>query len=142
MNRTDHSSSAAEAFYSGAFDRILRLMPILALLGAVLLWWQKGRLFAAGFIAGCVIAYVNFHWLKRVVAALAERATKAGRAESGSGVVARFMLRYGLIAISAYVILKFSTQSLYGMFAGLFLPVAAIACEAAYEAYVALHRGL
>jgi small-conductance mechanosensitive channel len=136
------NQSEAEAFYSGAFVRIIRIMPVLAVLGTALLWWQKGNLFMGGFVAGCLIAYVNFYWLKRVVNALAERATNAGQAESGTGVVVRFMLRYGLIAIAAYVILRFSKQSLYGMFTGLFLPVAAIACEAAYEAYVAIRRGL
>ena len=46
------------------------------------------------------------------------------------------------IALAAYAILRVSKQSLYGMLAGLFLPVAAITCEAAYELYVALRRGL
>jgi hypothetical protein len=68
--------------------------------------------------------------------------TRSGRSESGSGAVVRFLLRYGLIAAAAYAILKISAWSLYGMLAGLFLPVAAIACEAIYEAYVALRRGL
>jgi hypothetical protein len=31
---------------------------------------------------------------------------------------------------------------LYGFFAGLFLPVAAILCEAVYEVYAALIRGI
>ena len=45
----------------------------------------------------------------------------------------RFLLRYVLMALGAYVIFTVSPASLYGLFAGLFLPVAAIACEAAYE---------
>ena len=54
----------------------------------------------------------------------------------------RFLLRYALMGIAAYVIFTVSPASLYGLFAGLFLPVAAIACEAAYEVYVAIVRGL
>jgi hypothetical protein len=46
------------------------------------------------------------------------------------------------MALAGYVIFSASPASLYGLLAGLFLPVAAIACEAAYEAYIALARGL
>jgi hypothetical protein len=55
-------------------------------------------------------------------------------------VVHRFLLRYFLMAIIAFVILTVSRKSLYGLFAGLFLPVAAILCEAVYEGYVILIR--
>jgi small-conductance mechanosensitive channel len=132
---------AAEAFYAGATARITRSMPLLAAAGTALTFWRVGGAFAAGFLIGCAIAYVNFYWLKRVVNALAERVTRSGQSESGRAAFTRFLLRYALIALAAYVILRVSTQSLYGMLAGLFLPVAAIACEAAYEVYVALRRG-
>ncbi len=130
------------AFYSGAIGRITNFMPMLALVGIVICWWLAGGMFAAGFVIGCLIAYVNFYWLKRVVSALADRVTQSGRSESGRAAFTRFLLRYALITAVAYVILRVSTRSLYGMLAGLFLPVAAIACEAFYEVYVALRRGL
>jgi small-conductance mechanosensitive channel len=132
----------AEAFYSGAAQRITRSMPVLAAIGVAVAWWRGGWLFAAGFVVGSAIAYVNFYWLKRVVNALAERVTSSGQSESGRAAFTRFLLRYALIALAAYAILRISTRSLYGLLAGLFLPVAAITCEAAYEAYVALRRGL
>jgi hypothetical protein len=51
-------------------------------------------------------------------------------------------MRYGVIGIAAYAIFRISVSSLYGMLAGLFVPAAAIVCEAAYELYAALRRGL
>jgi hypothetical protein len=57
-------------------------------------------------------------------------------------MVLRFLLRYALMGMGAYVIFTFSPASLYGLFAGLFLPVAAIVCEAAYEAWTAVVRGI
>jgi len=44
-------------------------------------------------------------------------------------MVFRFLVRYVLMAVGAYVILTVSPASLNGLLAGLFLPVAAIACE-------------
>jgi hypothetical protein len=131
----------SEAFYSGALDRISRLMLVLALALSAAAWWRYGWRTALGFACGTAVAYLNFHWLKRVVTALADRATQSGQTQSSQGVVLRFLLRYVLMALGGYVIFTVSRASLYGLFTGLFLPVAAIACEAAYELWVALARG-
>lgn len=135
-------SPAAEAFYSGALQRITRLMPALAVLFTVAVWFRFGGIIGVGVALGCAIAYLNFYWLKRVVFALADRVTNSGNPKSGKGIVLQFLLRYGLIAIGCYAIFKVSTAALFGLLAGLFLPVAAIICEAVYEGYVALRRGL
>ena len=131
----------SESFYAGALTRISRSMIVLALVFSLAAWFFYGWRVALGFACGCVIAYLNFHWLERVVTALADRITEAGRPQSSKGVVPRFLLRYVLMGLAAYAILSLSPASLYGLFAGLFLPVAAIGCEAAYEAYVAVARG-
>jgi hypothetical protein len=141
IDPTNSAEVRSEFFYSGALPRITKVMPVLAALGTIALAWRVNWFFALGFALGCGIAYLNFYWLKRVVNALAERVTNARPSERGGGVFARFLLRYALIAATAYAILKISRQSLYGMLAGLFLPVAAIGCEAAYELYMALRRG-
>ena len=132
----------SEAFYCGALERISRVMLALAVVSGRAAWWHFGWRVALGFVCGCAVAYLNFHWLKRVVTALADRATEPGQPQSSGGMVLRFLLRYVLMALGAYVIFTVSPASLYGLFAGLFLPVAAIACEAAYEAWVALARGI
>jgi len=132
----------SEAFYAGALERITRWMLLLALASSVACWWRFGWRVALGFVCGCSVAYLNFHWLKRVVTALGERATDSGRPQSGGGMALRFLLRYALMGLGAYVIFTVSPASLYGLFVGLFLPVAAIACEAAYEAWAAVARGI
>jgi hypothetical protein len=135
-------AAAAEHFYSGALQRISSSMVVLAPLLVAAGWWKFGLRPAIGFAFGCVIAYVNFHWLKRVIAGFADRATGAATSQSGQGIVFRFLLRYVLMALGAYVILTVSPASLNGLLAGLFLPVAAIGCEAVYELYTALARGV
>ena len=136
------SITASDSFYSGALARISRMMVVLAIAASVGAWVLYGWGIALGFACGCAIAYLNFHWLKRVVTALTDRISQAGRPQAGKGIVVRFLLRYFLMGLAAYVIFSVSPASLYGLFAGLFLPVGAIACEAVYEAYVAVARGL
>jgi hypothetical protein len=133
---------ASDFFYSGALPRIFRFMIVLAFVCSLAAWQLYGRRVMLGVACGCAISYLNFHWLKRVLTNLADRISPSAPRRSSKGVVLRFLLRYFLMALAAYVIFNVSPASLYGLFAGLFLPVAAIACEAAYEAYVALARGL
>ena len=135
-------ASPADDFYSGAVKRIRGFMIVLALALSLAAWWRFGRWAALGFALGCAIAFLNFHWLKRGVSGLADRVTNASLAnspkpQSGKGIVARFLLRYVLLGAAAYVILTSFPASLRGLFAGLCLPVGAIACEAAYELYAA-----
>jgi hypothetical protein len=101
-------------------------------------WAKYGWRAALGFLLGAIISYLNFQWLKTGVSGLADRVTNTGKRQSGKGIVARFLLRYALLGIAAYAILTSFPASLRGLFAGLFLPVAAIACEAFYELYTVL----
>jgi len=136
------TETAAERFYSGALDRIRHCMAVLAPLLVGATWWKFGPRPAVGLAFGCLIAFVNFQWLKRVIAGFVDRATGTETTQSGQGIVFRFLLRYVLMALGAYVILTVSPASLNGLLAGLFLPVAAICCEAVYEVYAALARGI
>lgn len=139
---TAEANPNSEDFYSGAMERIRKFMLVLAVALSAASTWKFGMWAAMGFLLGCVIAYLNFQWLKSGVSGLADRATNSGKSQSGKGIVARFLLRYVLLGAAAYVMLTSFPASLRGLFAGLFLPVAAIACEAAYEIYAALARGI
>jgi hypothetical protein len=134
--------AAAEQFYSGALDRIRRIMFVIGSAAVAVASWKFGIRFGIGLALGCSIAFVNFYWLKRAISGFADRAVGAATSQSGSGIVARFLLRYIVMAIGAYVVLTVSPASLKGFLAGLFLPVAGILCEAAYDVYVAFTRGI
>lgn len=133
---------ASDAFYAGGLERIRKCMLVLAPVFTVAAWVRFGRSPAVGFLLGCVIAYLNFHWLKSAVSGVADRVTNTGKPQSGKGIVARFLLRYVLLGAAAYAILTSFPASLRGLFAGLFLPVGAIVCEAAYELAVGIRRGI
>jgi hypothetical protein len=130
----------SDSFYAGALDRIRVMMVVLGGALSVGAWLTFGTRPALGFLLGCVIAYLNFQWLKSGVSGLADRATNSGKAQSGTGLVARFLLRYVLLGVAAYAILTSFPASLRGLLAGLFLPVGAIACEAVYEIFTGITR--
>src|SRR5579872_6879395 len=136
------SSDGGNDLYGGALTRIRNSMLVLALALTIAAWWKFGRAAAVGFLLGCVIAYLNFHWLKSGVSGLADKVTNTGKSQSGKGIIARFLLRYALLGAAAYAILTSFPASLRGLFAGLFLPVGAIVCEAVYELYATVRRGL
>jgi small-conductance mechanosensitive channel len=136
----DISQPESDRFYAGALDRIRILMIVLGGALSLAAWLIFGMRPALGFLLGCVIAYLNFQWLKSGVSGLADRASNSGKAQSGKGIIARFLLRYVLLGVAAYVILTSFPASLRGLFAGLFLPVGAIACEAVYEVFTGITR--
>lgn len=138
----DVQADPGEQFYSGAIDRIRRITLVLGAVSTVAVWAVYGTAIGIGFLIGCVISYVNFHWLKRAINTLASRITQGGETTSSRGTVLRFLLRYGFIVIACYVIVIGSKSSVYGLLGGLFVTVAAILCEAAYEVAVALRRGI
>lgn len=130
----------ADDFPARALDRIRRFMIVLGVAALITAQIFFGWRIALGFGLGATIAYLNFHWLEKVVAGLADLTIQSGTPASSRGVVHRFILRYFLMAFVAFAILTVSRESLYGLFAGLFLPVAAMLCEAGYETYKALSR--
>ena len=135
------SDIGSDRFYSFALVRIRNFMLIIAPILCAAAWLRFGLRAAVGFLLGCIIAYLNFQWLKSGVSGLADRVTNSGKRQSGKGIIARFLLRYVLLGLAAYAILTSFPASLGGLFAGLFLPVGAIACEAVYEVYAAFTRG-
>ncbi len=139
---TDPKIEEGERFFSGALDRIRKITLILGVASSIAVWIIFGWQIGMAYSLGCAISYINFHWLKRAVSALADRVTQTGQAGSSNGIVLRFMLRYGFIAIACYAILKGSKSSVYGLLGGLFLTIAAILCEAVYEVAVAVRRGI
>lgn len=128
-------AAATGSLNSLTIDRIRRIMVALGIAGIIISSAISGWRTVLGVTLGVVIAYVNFYWLEKVVEGIVKLTIERGAPASSRRIVQRFLLRYFLMALVAFVILTVSRESLYGLFAGLLLPVAAILCEAAYEMY-------
>jgi len=139
---SDPKLEAADTFFAGVLHRIRHISIVLGFVSSIAVCLLFGASIGIGFIIGCVVSYVNFVWLERVINEVANRVTETGEAAPGKGIVIRFLLRYGFIAIACFAILFSFKSSVYGLLGGLFLTVAAILGEAAYEVVVALRRGI
>jgi ATP synthase I subunit len=135
-------AETAESFYSRVFRNLMVLMAIFAVCLTPVAWFKFHASTGLSFAAGAMIAMLNFYWLALTVRAAAEKAEASGGKSGKAGVMVRFVLRYLLIALAAYVIFNSSAESLYGLFVGLSLPVAAILIEAVHEIYSALRAGI
>jgi hypothetical protein len=131
---------AAQQFYDGALLRIRRFMLGISGLGVLLCGWFFGWPGIVGFMVGAVISYINHRWLEGMVEALGERVTTGQSSERGGLLVLRALLRYVSIGIAAYVIFKVSRAGLYGFLSGVFLPIAAVACEVGVELFKGLRQ--
>ena len=132
---------ADEQFFAAAYQRIVRILLFLLPCVVVILWTTFNHRFAVGFLIGGAVAIINFVSLKRLVIAFADRVISSAGQQRSSGLVLRFLFRYGLVAVVGYAIFKSSAMSAYGLLAGLGIPGVAIMIEAGYEGYKALRRG-
>ncbi len=137
-------------FYEGALRRAQRISLVLV---------AVAFLFTVGIgewrdvftlVLGAAVGYINLRWLVssstgllNKVQVLAETApdTPPAYLPGGAGSVARFLLRYVLLAAAVYVIVNWSVFSVLAFFCGLFLPVGALMIEAALELWVAYRKG-
>ena len=83
-----------------------------------------------GFLLGALISYLNFRWLKRTVDALGDL---SGGKPPRARVAVFLGLRYLLLGLGAYAILRFSEISLTAALVGLFVPTLAVILEILFE---------
>ncbi|MEX2262189.1 MAG: ATP synthase subunit I [Bryobacteraceae bacterium] len=113
-----------------AIPRIGRLMLALALGGTAACFAVGGWPWGIGFALGAGVSWLNFRWLKRVVDHLGA-ASEGVRTPKKMAVLVG--LRYLILGLAAYVIVKYSTLSLTAALIGLFVSVAAIILEILFE---------
>jgi hypothetical protein len=126
------------------FERIIpRVLRNILVTGVLLLgpaFWFYRWVGAIGFAFGAAVSYVNFRSLTRGVEGLADRVVNQSSREKGGWIVFRFLVRYGLVGLTAYAIFKSSAMAFRGFLWGLCVPVAALMVEAVWEGYMAFRR--
>jgi hypothetical protein len=124
---------AMESFTDEDFKRTimraLRLLVVVTLLAAPLLWWKLGWQSAVLLLVGATISGSGlFEWLRLMTAVMA-RMDSGAKARPLGMVLLGFFLRLGLTVVLLYVSLKLLNGSVYALAGGLALGVFALSVE-------------
>jgi hypothetical protein len=107
----------------------LRLVVVVAVVAAPLVWWKMGWPSAVLLVVGAAISGSGlFEWL-RLMTAVMVRMDGGEKARPMGLVLFGFFLRLGLTVVVLYVSLKFLNGSVYALAAGLALGVFALTVE-------------
>jgi hypothetical protein len=115
--------------YRRAIGRIERFTLVLSVAGVVLLALAKDFRHALAFAAGSLLAYCSFLLIKRVVNAVSPETAAKGAKSTATGMA----LRYLVIGVTVFGIMKFTGISPWPVFAGLMTTVVAVFAEIVYE---------
>jgi uncharacterized membrane protein YvlD (DUF360 family) len=124
--------AADEAFYAAAERRIDFLTLGIGAAGAVCAGMLWGGRAGGGLAAGAALSWINFRWMKQGVNALARLSTAQQGVEKvrvPRRVYWKFIGRYALLIVGAYVILRLFRLPLASLMGGLFAVVAAMLLE-------------
>jgi uncharacterized membrane protein len=115
-------ASLAASRYTRSESRISLLTIVLGLLAGLPVAYFRGWRWGFGIVIGSLLAWFNFRWLKQGLDALTE-AAKAQSDQPIARVPVRTyftaMFRYGLIALTVYVIFRYLSVPLLSMILGL-----------------------
>jgi len=121
--------SFSDADFRTTILRALRLLAIISVIGALLLWWKQGWQSAALLAVGSVISASGlWEWLRLMTAVMA-RMDQGGEARPMAMLVLGFIIRLAATVALLYVSLKVLNGSVYALAAGLALGVFALTVE-------------
>ena len=121
--------SFSDADFRTTILRALRLLAIISVTGAALLWWKQGWQSAALLAVGSVISASGlWEWLRLMTAVMA-RMDQGGEARPMAMLLLGFFIRLAATVALLYVSLKVLNGSVYALAAGLALGVFALTVE-------------
>jgi hypothetical protein len=119
----------SDADFRQTILRALRLLAVISVVGAGLLWWKLGWQSAALLAVGAVISASGlWEWLRLMTAVMA-RMDQGGAARPMAMVLLGFFIRLAATVALLYVSLKVLNGSVYALAAGLALGVFALTVE-------------
>jgi len=124
---------AMESFSDEDFKRTimraLRLLAVVTVVAAPLLWWKLGWQSAVLLLVGAAISGSGLYEWLRLMTAVMVRMDGGAKARPMGMVLLGFFLRLGLTVVLLYVSLKILDGSVYALAAGLALGVFALSVE-------------
>jgi len=123
------AESFTDAYFRSTILRAIRMMAVIAVVGALLLWWKMGWQSAALLLVGAVISGSGlWEWLRLMTAVMA-RMDHGGVAKPMGMVLLGFFVRLAATIALLYVSLKVLNGSVWALAAGLALGVFSLSVE-------------
>jgi len=123
------AESFTDADFRSTILRAIRMMAVIAVVGALLLWWKMGWQSAALLLVGAVISGSGlWEWL-RLMTAVVARMDHGGVAKPMGMVLLGFFVRLAATIALLYVSLKVLNGSVWALAAGLALGVFSLSVE-------------
>jgi hypothetical protein len=133
MEQKDGVVRTMDSFTDADFRRTmwsaLRLLTVITVVGAPLVWWKMGWQSAVLLLVGGLISGSGLYEWLRLMTAVMVRMDAGAKARPMGMVLAGFFLRLGLTIVLLYVSLKVLNGSVYALAAGLALGVFALTVE-------------
>jgi hypothetical protein len=121
--------SFSDADFKRTIWSALRLLTVITVVAAPVIWWKMGWQSAVLLLVGSLISGSGlFEWL-RLMTAVMVRMDGGEKAKPLGLVLFGFFLRLGLTVVLLYVSLKVLNGSVYALAAGLALGVFALTVE-------------
>ena len=139
-----NSSPSAEPVYANLDHRLAMISLGLGTLACLTALILGGLDSALSFLVGAALSFLNFSWLKQGVDHLFKsiEPAKPMRKRAVRGAIFKYCLRYVLIGLALYAIVRFRLLEVAGLFSGLFLLVGAILIECVLQVVRGLAEGL
>ena len=118
------------ASFEGVEKRLDRTSLVIAVIATPILFFWVSAKAALSVVAGGVLSYINFHWLRQAVDFVI---LQGAAGNIGRRVMFRFVARYALIGLVLYVTIRSSVLDLAFVFAGLLIYIVAILVECVTE---------
>jgi small-conductance mechanosensitive channel len=115
---------------------IARLTLLIGALAAAPVAWFYGTTWGAGIFVGAILAWFNFRWLRKGLDALTAASTAQADQPKPQVPISTYFtaaFRYGLIALSVYVIFEYLNVPILSMILGLCALGAATMAVSVYE---------
>jgi hypothetical protein len=121
--------SFSDADFKRTIWSALRLLAIISVVAAPLVWWKMGWQSAVLLLVGALISGSGLYEWLRLMSAVMVRMDGGGQAKPMAMVLVGFFLRLGLTVVLLYVSLKVLNGSVYTLAAGLALGVFSLSVE-------------
>jgi hypothetical protein len=125
-----NTENFSDADFKRTMTSALRLLAIITVVAAPIVWWKMGWPSALLLVVGALISGSGLYEWLRLMSAVMARMDSGANAKPMGRILVAFFLRLGLTVVLLYVSLKLLNGSVFALAAGLALGIFSLTVEA------------